>query len=382
MGDITDLFGLFNERLLRDWAAEYGARKREVPGLRSGTISLDPPTPRDGCDPRLAAIWNRLGWPVEQREGAPPLATEFAHNPDAAHRFLGDIAGASNCADSASGFASRYGSSGNWSGAVLRPRAGTRFSAATARWRVPKAGLPAGATTPVGALPHFQEIGKPAIRQPDTWRMSVWVGLDGHRRASKSLPQIGTASVVGLENGQPVEKYYAWAQWWVRDGLFGEMIARDFVVRAGDAVTAWLALRNTDEVAFRMLNETTGQQAAALWGSGRKPASQGRILGEQAHPGPHPAEGAAAEWVVERPMVMHSTALYPLPQFDPVTMQDCIAAERDISDPPNLACALRGLSGARLIRLFDQHADPYRSGFQSVPDGDVAGERMTVRYRA
>ncbi len=323
---------------------------------------LIPPIPGPGVDPRLAAIWRTL-------RARPRHYGRIEVNPFVLHRRRSEVPGASNTGATAGIGATMWETSLNWSGAVLTARDDERFSAVTGRWRVPDA-VPAGPEAP----PPIEGPNE----EPPSRRCSVWVGLDGHRAFSDSLPQVGTTTAEIFDNGQRRVETYAWAQWWVRGKEYGEARFVDLPVRPGDEVMCWLALHEPGRVVLRIRNITQGVEDARIWRSG--PARQRRE--EQAHEEAAPVPGLAAVWVVERPMVPGATDLYPLPNFGQVEFRDCIAAVRRAEDPYHLAHDLRGLGGRRLIRMFDQQPEPWRSRRISLPDPPGAErERLTVRYR-
>jgi hypothetical protein len=288
--------------------------------------------------------------------------------PDTGHAFRvrGSNSGAAGLG------ASRWETSGNWSGAVITARDGERFSAACARWRVP------------GARPS--DNAPPAIPGPDandplSRRVSVWVGLDGHRACAGSLPQIGTTTAECFKDGKRWVETYAWAQWWVRGQQFGEVVFEDFEVHPGDRVTCWLALHQPDRLVLCIRNHRTGNEDSRLWRSGTKAED---LLAVRAHPGapPAPVSGMAAVWVVERPTVMGRTDLYPLPDFDKVEFEDCIAGVGASGEVFDEVPDLRDLRGARLLRMTDGRTEPWRCVQVAGPDqpGDVRSS-LTVRYR-
>ena len=97
-----------------------------------------------------------------------------------------------------------WGTSQNWSGAVLKARDGMRFHRLVGRWTVPTPSKPIGvfakATPPNGA-----------------WQASVWPGFDGCYQWSQSLPQLGTVSrATRKKDGSIKQETYVFGQWWVR----------------------------------------------------------------------------------------------------------------------------------------------------------------------
>jgi len=238
----------------------------------------------------------------------------------------------------------------NWSGAVAAARSGAPFVTVYGRWQVPRFRAPAGA--PNGVV-HA---------------CSTWIGLDGHRRVSKSLPQIGTTQSVSLPGPPQVE---AWWQWWMRGHRNPPMPFANFPVDQGDEVVCSLEVREPFRVVFNIANLT--KQVAA-------PPKDVLAPFEFTPPyGPNPpsleffpVRGVAAEWIAERPTVWNGTALYPLPDFDPVSFDPCLAAA-----PPSI----RGLGSARLIRMVEARTAPPRAAVLSRPR-KRGTYRVDVTYRA
>ncbi|WP_270938198.1 G1 family glutamic endopeptidase [Falsiroseomonas oryzae] len=273
--------------------------------------------------------------------------------------------------------ASRREASRNWSGAILGAREGCRFTAVTARWRVPDAAESApGAPAPIeGAF-----AGEPLSR-----RVSVWIGLDGHRDIAGSLPQIGTTTAEMFRDGRRWVETYAWAQWWVLGGNYGEVVFTDFAVRPGDEVACWLALHSPERVVMSIRNETRGTEDSVAWQSGPIPAGGGRADLMQLHARPAPVDGMAAVWCVERPTVMGRTDKYPLPDFGQVEFRDCIAggSRQGPHDALRYAAVdmLRTLDQPRLVSMTDRRGTPCCARRIAVPDRGAARDRLVVQYR-
>lgn len=347
-------------------------------GPQTAPPEATPDSPAD-----LTEFWNELSW-------GPTFGDAEALDFDGSARpgFCGEAQGASNSGAAAGFGASRWGSSLNWSGAVLHARNGQRFRAAAARWVVP------GATRPVENVLEGRPVPDMPLRMaalaegkplPDSWRCSVWVGLDGHRLSSLSLPQIGTTTIVEAKDGVPRTRTHAWAQWWVRGKMYGEQRFqhspdKPFEVNAGDRVTAFLVMLSRSEVLLRIRNERTKRIGSAIWSSGEV-GPEGNIGPvQQIHRQPAPAEGAAAVFVVERPTVMFGDELYPLPDFGEVVFERCVAGLRGPSDKNRTR--LVDLTGARLIRMVRQRPDPFRTSQGAVPKVLTSRHGFSVRYRA
>lgn len=337
-----------------------------------------PPWPGPRAAPDLAVRWKELRRVAASGELRP--RTEAAGH----GRSQGP-----HCSNSGAGRfgVSRWEGSNNWSGAVLTARDEERFSALTARWRVPEVAASDTAPPPIRG---------PQESDPLSRRASIWIGLDGHRDIAGSLPQIGTTVAEVFQDGQRRVEVYAWAQWWVRGKQFGEIAFTDFVISPGDEVTCWLALHDATRVVMCIRNETTGQEDSVLWRSGAAPGGRPDLAFE-AHPDAAPVCGQAAVWVVERPTVMGRTDLYPLPDFGMVEFRDCIAAVRAPGQPYHEAADLRALDAPRLIRMFDHRMDPWRAVRIAIPEPPGATrarmaarnggrppdllDRLAVRYR-
>ena len=313
-----------------------------------------PPWPGPSAAPDLAARWNALGRSAAGG-GITPL-------PGVDHRQRAQGPRFSNSGTLGVG-RSRWETSPNWAGAVLPAGENERFSAVTARWRVPNAvEAPSGPPAIAGADPS----------DPLSRRCSVWIGLDGHRMIAGSLPQIGTttAEIFPVE-GRRVDAY-AWAQWWVRGQQYGEMVFSKFLVQPGDEVTCWLAMHDEERVVMCIRNHRTGQEDGVRWRSG--PAVDAITAGTdylrktaQLHRGPAPVQGQAAVWIVERPTVMGSDNQYPLPALEPVAFADCIAGVRGPGQPFHEVANLRNLGGSRMLRMVAQSTAPWHARRIATP---------------
>jgi hypothetical protein len=203
------------------------------------------------------------------------------------------------------------------------------------------------------------------------FRQSVWIGLDGYRFCSRSLPQVGTVSQIGE---QGAAEYYLWVQWWVRNKFFGEAKVEGFPVAAGDRIRATMEVRPTagvrDNVRFVVTNH--GQEAdppanppaiSIDWKLGTY--GDGKILNPTGDPdtrerGDAPVEGRHAVWCVERPSVMppahlrpkikpHELQPYSIPNFGQASFAEAVA----IMSMPDGSAVERDLTAARHIRMID-----------------------------
>lgn len=273
--------------------------------------------------------------------------------------------------------ATRWQASRNWSGAIIGAQDGTRFTAVTARWTVPDA-KPQGP----GAPPP---IPGSSPTDPLSRRVSVWIGLDGHRDVAGSLPQIGTTTAEMFKGKERWVEAYAWAQWWVLGRNYGEVVFTGFAVRPGDEVSCWLALHSPERVVMCIRNETRGTEDSVAWQSGPIGAGRGRAGLAQLHAQPAPVDGMAAVWCVERPTVMGRTDKFPLPDFGRVEFRDCIAgaATRSRGDVAPYAAvdSLRPLDRPHFIRMVDRRGTPAVARRISVPERGPTRDSLTVRFR-
>lgn len=226
-------------------------------------------------------------------------------------------------------------SSRNWSGAYLLPNRGERFTRIVGRWRIPH--VRSGAEFGPADLP---------------FRCSVWIGLDGKKRWSESMPQVGTEHTVGRE-GVP-EEPRLWWQWWLRDGPSSPFYIDGVRVRADDTVLCSLTAVSPNLVRFHVKNCDTGEFA-------------GVAVTE-----PVALRGSSAEWIVEQPSrpelvdgVLEAGPLFPLPDFDPVIFRRCAASAAVGHGQPD---RYRPLDAPRLVRMVRTLRRPSRSALISRPE--------------
>lgn len=270
--------------------------------------------------------------------------------PETLHRVAGNTA----CAP-ASG-ATRWGRSHNWSGAVISAHSGMIFRNVSATWTVPTAKEPgdAAAVLSRGGLPG------------DEWKASVWIGLDGFRRSSLSLPQMGTTSEI-KPNG--VAGAYLWVQWWVRGQFFGEVEIKNFRVNPGDEISAVIEVFTGTRVSFTAVNTSRGTAVTVVWDAGVAVEEIGvgpvqLSTGDTGDRALTPVEGHHAVWCVERPSVMptdeeiaagikpHQTKSYRLPDIGGGVFEKTVALMRPPGTGTNLSVE-RDLTAARYIRMID-----------------------------
>jgi hypothetical protein len=245
---------------------------------------------------------------------------------------------------------SRQSSSRNWSGASVVANKFRRFTAIASLWRVPLPNPPPGA--PVDG----------------DYRATTWIGLDGDRLRSRSLPQLGTTQAVVVASGvaQP-PTYSAWFQWWVRDAIYPPMTFDPTIypVDAGDTIISYLWVNaGSNSVNVIMAN------VSQLWAVIFKFLGNGASL---------PVEGSTAEWIVERPTDLNNPdVLYPLPDYGQVLFLACNTAAAH--DPPGGVAG--DLDDARRIRMrLDVTGPPHRSAIISLAQ-KFGSHSVLTRYRA
>lgn len=288
-----------------------------------------PPKPPLRAGPKAEALWARL---LSKPLQALPLiypgsATDFRVN----RGRLG------------SGYPGRHETSFNWSGASIAATEGTQFTQVWGAWEVPKPTAPSPA--------------------PGDYRCSTWIGIDGHRRFDYSLPQIGTTQKIVVANdgsvGPPSAE--AWVQWWFRDDPDnGPWILSNFPVRPGDFVRCVLTVISQDHVRFFIKNETQGGK----WLQIDLLAPTIPMTYPIGFPIEFPARGRTAEWVAERPTILHCTDLYRLPDYSVTKFVDCFA----LAGTSGIGYQPQDLGNARLIKMIEIRDNPHRIAPLSKPE--------------
>jgi hypothetical protein len=230
---------------------------------------------------------------------------------------------------------SRFETSRNWSGAYIVPSRGGRFKRIVGRWTVPD--VQTGTGSNPGNLPYCQ--------------CSIWVGLDGKKRWTPSMPQIGTAHSIdapGYSAALPVSANALWWQWWSRHGYSAAWEIRGVPICPGDVVLCSLTLVSPLVARFHVVNRTSGRFAT------------------QAVCSKKPADGSSAEWIVEKPAAFPqdpdwraADPLRPMPDYGELLLESCIA-EHDT----NHTMSLRN---PRLIRMVETVENPNRAQIISAP---------------
>jgi hypothetical protein len=225
----------------------------------------------------------------------------------------------------------RLGSSRNWSGAAIFANHGNRFVQVIGSWTVPdvRAGKGEG-----------------------PWVCSTWIGIDGLRRWMKSMPQMGTAQVVGDtgevdEHGMPLPKYFAWFQWWLLGRGIQIPVVLPVPTGPGKKVFCCVTLLPPDQpnpgdryvVQFFLNVDGIGSSLQI-----KPPPNNDPLTAPSERPGV-PARGASAEWILERPTALRESpngnvkegALFPLPDFGSAGADDFVASLAPDPDPTVVA---------------------------------------------
>jgi hypothetical protein len=247
----------------------------------------------------------------------------------------------------------------NWSGALIRPNHGRRFTRLIGRWRAPI--VTAGAGPSPAGLP---------------FRCSVWLGLDGLFQWSRSLPQIGTDHTVdpSVPGGQVLR---VWWQWWLRDvppaDQAGPQEIVNLPVRPGDVVLFDLTVESDTLVVFSAKNQGSGLFVMPILVPPPPVAVAVAPQGVR-------VEGSTAEWILERPHDPTANALFPLPDFTALGFDRSAGAMAMRPGQPAAELALRT---ARHLRMFERRDPPPALSTRvmtiaepSRPPHPVRGERV------
>jgi hypothetical protein len=298
-----------------------------------------PPRPDAAQAPLAHRLW--------MQAMSPPLT--FPAAPKSLAAFLGSIQSAAGPARM-NGSGSLKESSQNWSGGFVRPRDFNPMVLVQGEWTVPEVSAPAGLGDGVTAS-------------------SIWVGLDGHDPASRSLPQIGTGQYVSVTGGVARPLLFAWWEWWDRDDPLaqGQIVLRSFPVRAGDRIYAQVQALTPTLVSLFIRNMTTGLALPLCYAA--PPGRRGVKLR---------VEGRTAEWIVERPSMpgAQPPRHFPLADYGSAVFRACNAAS-------GTAAALREgqLQRARLLEMNVWDAGEPAGALVSAPER-VGRDSLRVRYVA
>jgi Peptidase A4 family len=193
-------------------------------------------------------------------------------------------------------------SSRNWSGAYLDCTNANPFRRVVGAWTIPAV--------------------NPGIRQKDDldlpFQCSAWIGIDGKKQWTESMPQVGTEHGIGSGGRR---HHFLWWQWWQRrPGRDPELpfIIRGVPVKPGDRVLCSLTLVTPERVRIHVVNRKTNLFATV------------EVTADE------PVRGGTAEWVVERQSDFRRgpDVLHPLPDFTEVTFDHCAVEGLDAAVPP------------------------------------------------
>ena len=279
-----------------------------------------PPRPDRDTLPEAHALWRKLL--------SPPLTILPAVFPafkTVDYRITGHLAKKK--------FVTRqhHETSRNWSGAFITANGRGPFTMVFGSWTIPLPKRPTGGAD-------------------DDYRCSTWIGLDGVRLHSRSLPQLGTTQSVLVAGGTETKTIEAWYQWWIRGQQFPPVpFPSPFSVQAGDVVMCSLTMLTPTRVRFAIKNLTQPGGPFSRVDLDVPPV-----------PGVLPSElavrGGNAEWIAERPMKLGSDDLYPLADYTSVRFEPCLAL---------VPAAVRDLRGARLLRMVEARGNPHRAAIIS-----------------
>lgn len=236
----------------------------------------------------------------------------------------------------------RKESSGNWSGAYVKPSHGASLRQVAGRWSVPTVSLPGS------ALPNTSYIS------------STWIGFDGQRRyRHSSLPQIGTEQIAGPLPKDRASPYSAWVQWWERDHQLGPR-QLNIAVQPGDDVHAMLSVLPSTVVPFMVVRFHVRVGAVILGAFDVTAPSSLEVPPVQ-----YQVSGATAQWIMERPSPLETPGLpYDLPAYAQFNFEQCAAVAED----PFGRQFEVGLSPGHTIRMKDAPPDPRRRRTISVAE--------------
>jgi hypothetical protein len=244
--------------------------------------------------------------------------------------------------------AGRSQTSQNWSGAYLKPTDGNRFARVAGCWTIPT------------LRPGVRRSSDP--HQP--FQCSIWVGIDGKKRWTRSMPQVGSEQTLE-DDGSQTQRL--WCQWWRRDSKEEDALPwtiEGVPVSAGDRVFCSLTVINMNQVLIHVANRTT-QTFATIIGSG-----------------PVPLAGSSAQWIVERPAnpdlgkpgpIIDPGPLYPLPDYGEVVIDECTAERFGSGGEPDWR--------PRYIRMTQVVENPSRVAVISAPSIHEGPGTVRVTYR-
>jgi Peptidase A4 family len=155
----------------------------------------------------------------------------------------------------------------------------------------------------------------------------------------------------------------AWTQWWARNDASTAPAPLGLAVDPGDEVACVVTAWNPRTVRCVMVNRSkhphTGMAAWMCSPPVKLPDNTTT----------HPAiAGATAEWILERPAILHQTNRYDFPDYGEQRFHHCVAVEgRRVSIFAWPAGIPQELRGERLIRMFEVLPNPARTACISTP---------------
>jgi hypothetical protein len=238
-------------------------------------------------------------------------------------------------------------SSFNWSGTFLEANGARSFARITGAWTVPT--VTAGTRAPGDA-------------QDVPFRCSIWIGIDGKKPFTKSMPQVGSAQWLAAPGAQAQG---LWWQWWRRgysaqDGLPYDM--KGVPVSPGDRVLFNITAVAPNRVWVNVANRTTNTFATV------------EVTGGE------PIVGDTAEWIVERPadFALSTGAgdpgpLFPLPNYSHLTIDKCAT---DYSIPSVTSWV------PQFVQMIQAFPNPNRTAVISKPSTIADDGKVELRYQA
>jgi Peptidase A4 family len=207
----------------------------------------------------------------------------------------------------------------NWAAAVVR--AGGPFSWVFAEWVIP-------------------EVPKKGVFADDV-TIGFWVGLDGVTMGDDQVLQAGVRVTMHTQWWfwpHVVVDWKAWTEWWVKGIESTDPVyLANFPVKPGDTVSFLVCAPRPDSLAWvNILNTSTGQHTTV---DVPTPVGNDGV--------PVTLQGDSAEWAVE----VVEPAAPNLPQFDPITFDDCWAGHGE----PTFSAV--GLSSADELNIAGPSGD-------------------------
>jgi len=235
----------------------------------------------------------------------------------------------------------RLESSRNWAGAYLSSRGGNRLKRVVGVWTVPEV--------------------KPGVRQESDagkeFQCSAWIGIDGKKGWTNSMPQVGTEHKIEL-NG--TFTHTVWWEWWLRDENPPEWpwAITGIAIQPGHKMLCSISVMSGNCVRIHVLNRTTGYFATV------------QLTGKM------PLVGATAQWIVERQsnVFLRPDFQYPMPDYGEVKFENCAIENHaaTLPEPPWVP---------RYIRLTEAFKNQGRVAVISMPSLREKSRTLRVTYQ-